>query len=87
MPSISMVGVAETWNIMLVESIDKVQTTNVDMEIKIIEANEKFNLIKLEMFKKQLQNFKKNYMVNTNQISLVQVIVGFTHVINQNLYG
>ncbi len=82
-----MVGVAETWNIMLVESIDKVQTTNVDMEIKIIEANEKFNLIKLEMFKKQLQNFKKNYMVNTNQISLVQVIVGFTHVINQNLYG
>jgi hypothetical protein len=36
-----MVGVAETWNIMLVESIDKVQTTNVDMEIKIIEANEK----------------------------------------------
>jgi hypothetical protein len=87
MPSISMVGVAETWNIMLVESIDKVQTTNVDMEIKIIEANEKFNLIKLEMFKKQLQNFKKNYMVNTNQISLVQVIVGFTQVINQNLYG
>ncbi len=82
-----MVGVAETWNIMLVESIDKVQTTNVDMEIKIIEANEKFNLIKLEMFKKQLQNFKKNYMVNTNQISLVQVIVGFTQVINQNLYG
>jgi hypothetical protein len=37
----SMVGVDEKRNIMLVEFIDKVQTTNVDMEIKIIEANEK----------------------------------------------
>jgi hypothetical protein len=40
-----MVGVVEKGNIVLVESSDKVQTTNVDMEIKLIEANEK--IIKL----------------------------------------
>jgi hypothetical protein len=34
-----MVGVVERKNIMLVESSDKVQTTNLDMEIKIIEVN------------------------------------------------
>jgi predicted RNA-binding protein with RPS1 domain len=83
-----MVGIVEKGNIMLVESINKVQTINVDMEIKIIEANEKLNKIQLEMFKKQLENNpQKNYVVNMNQLSLVQAIVGFTHVINQNLYG
>jgi len=34
-----MVGVVERKNIMLVGSSDKVQTTNLDMEIKIIEVN------------------------------------------------
>jgi hypothetical protein len=41
MPLKSMVGVVEKRNIMLVQSSDKVQTTNLDMEIKIIEVNEK----------------------------------------------
>jgi hypothetical protein len=41
----SMVGVVEKGNIVLVESSDKVQTTNVKMEMKIIEANAK--IIKL----------------------------------------
>jgi len=40
------------------------------------------------MFKKQLENNpKKNYMLNMNQINLLQTIIGFTRVINQNLYG
>jgi hypothetical protein len=51
----SMVEVDEKGNIMLVESIDKVQTTIVDMEIKIIKANEQYNSIQLEMFKNQLE--------------------------------
>lgn len=37
----SMVGIAKKRNIMLAESIDKVQTTIVDTELKIIETNEK----------------------------------------------